>query len=86
MRSRPGSRRPNGRRSACKTGCCCCRVRPGLALVGFAEAIGPVRNFAAAHKDKVDANQELIGLGVVTPAPGCSRASPFRPVPGQVGG
>ena len=35
----------------------------GLALVGFAEAIGPVRNFAAAHKDKVDANQELIGLG-----------------------
>jgi SulP family sulfate permease len=35
----------------------------GLALVNFAEAIGPSRGFAAAHKYKIDANQELIGLG-----------------------
>lgn len=35
----------------------------GLALVNFAEAIGPVRSFASAHKYKVDENQELIGLG-----------------------
>ncbi|MBP1703130.1 MAG: sulfate permease, partial [Chloroflexi bacterium] len=35
----------------------------GLALVNFAEAIGPSRSFASAHKYKIDANQELIGLG-----------------------
>jgi high affinity sulfate transporter 1 len=35
----------------------------GLALVCFAEAIGPSRAFAAAHKYEVDANQEWIGVG-----------------------
>ncbi|MGE5770199.1 MAG: SulP family inorganic anion transporter, partial [Betaproteobacteria bacterium] len=35
----------------------------GLALVVFAEAIGPARNFASAHKYEMNANQELIGLG-----------------------
>jgi len=35
----------------------------GLALVCFAEAIGPSRAFAAAHKYEVDPNQEWIGVG-----------------------
>ncbi len=35
----------------------------GLALVAFAEAIGPLRSFAQAHKYRVDTDQELIGLG-----------------------
>ena len=49
----------------------------GLALVGFAEAIGPVRNFAAAHKDKVDANQELIGLGAANFGAGLFQGFPI---------
>lgn len=35
----------------------------GLALVAFAEAIGPARMFAARHSYEVDANRELVGLG-----------------------
>jgi len=35
----------------------------GLALVVFAEAIGPARSFASTHRYPMDANQELIGLG-----------------------
>jgi sulfate permease, SulP family len=35
----------------------------GIALVDFAEAYGPARNFAAKHRYEVNANQELVGLG-----------------------
>jgi sulfate permease, SulP family len=35
----------------------------GIALVGFAEAIGPARMFASRHGYEVDANRELVGLG-----------------------
>ena len=35
----------------------------GLALVCFAEAIGPARAFAASHRYPIDPNQEFIGLG-----------------------
>jgi sulfate permease, SulP family len=35
----------------------------GLALVCFAEAIGPSRAFAAAHKYEIDPNQEWLGVG-----------------------
>ena len=35
----------------------------GMALVCFAEAIGPSRAFAAAHKYEIDANQEWLGVG-----------------------
>ncbi|AGC43988.1 sulfate permease [Myxococcus stipitatus DSM 14675] len=35
----------------------------GIALVAFAEAIGPARVLATKHRYEVDANQELIGLG-----------------------
>jgi high affinity sulfate transporter 1 len=34
-----------------------------ITLVAFAEAIGPAQSFARKHEYKVDANQELIGLG-----------------------
>ena len=34
-----------------------------IALVAFAEAIGPARDFAAKHRYEVDANQELIAIG-----------------------
>ena len=49
----------------------------GLALVGFAEAIGPVRGFAAAHKYKVDTNQELIGLGAANFGAGLFQGFPI---------
>ena len=45
--------------------------------MGFAEAIGPVRGFAAAHKDKVDANQELIGLGAANFGAGLFQGFPI---------
>lgn len=35
----------------------------GIALVAFAEAIGPARNFAAKHRYQVNADQELIAIG-----------------------
>jgi high affinity sulfate transporter 1 len=34
-----------------------------IALVAFAEAIGPARDFAAKHRYEIDANQELIAIG-----------------------
>ncbi len=35
----------------------------GLALVCFAEAIGPARAFAASHHYEIDSNQEFVALG-----------------------
>ena len=49
----------------------------GLALVNFAEAIGPSRNFASAHKYKMDANQELIGLGAANFGAGIFQGFPI---------
>jgi sulfate permease, SulP family len=49
----------------------------GLALVNFAEAIGPARNFAASHKYKMDANQELIGLGAANFGAGLFQGFPI---------
>ena len=49
----------------------------GLALVNFAEAIGPSRSFAAAHKYKMDANQELIGLGAANLGAGLFQGFPI---------
>ena len=49
----------------------------GLALVNFAEAIGPVRSFASAHKYEIDANQELIGLGAANFGAGLFQGFPI---------
>jgi high affinity sulfate transporter 1 len=49
----------------------------GLALVNFAEAIGPVRSFSAAHKYESDANQELIGLGAANFGAGLFQGFPI---------
>ena len=35
----------------------------GLTLAMFAEAIGPARTFAGKYRYRIDANQELIGMG-----------------------
>lgn len=49
----------------------------GLALVNFAEAIGPSRSFAAAHKYKMNPNQELIGLGAANFGAGLFQGFPI---------
>jgi sulfate permease, SulP family len=49
----------------------------GLALVNFAEAIGPIRGFASAHKYEVDTNQELIGLGAANFGAGLFQGFPI---------
>jgi sulfate permease, SulP family len=49
----------------------------GLALVNFAEAIGPSRSFAAAHKYKMDPNQELVGLGAANFGAGLFQGFPI---------
>jgi high affinity sulfate transporter 1 len=49
----------------------------GLALVNFAEAIGPARSFASAHKYKMDPNQELIGLGTANFGAGLFQGFPI---------
>ncbi|HSR48575.1 MAG TPA: SulP family inorganic anion transporter [Anaerolineales bacterium] len=35
----------------------------GIAMVAFAEAIGPAKSFARSHGDRVNDDQELLGLG-----------------------
>ncbi|NVJ23237.1 sulfate permease [Myxococcus sp. AM011] len=45
----------------------------GIALVAFAEAIGPARVFASKHRYEVDPNQELIGLGAANLGAGLFR-------------
>ncbi|MCJ7513369.1 MAG: SulP family inorganic anion transporter, partial [Anaerolineales bacterium] len=49
----------------------------GIALVNFAEAIGPTRSFAAAHKYRIDENQELIGLGAANFGAGLFQGFPI---------
>jgi high affinity sulfate transporter 1 len=49
----------------------------GLALVGFAEAIGPSRAFAANHKYEINPNQEFIGLGAANVAAGLFQGFPI---------
>ena len=49
----------------------------GLALVCFAEAIGPARSFAADHKYEIDANQEFIGLGAANVGAGLFQGFPI---------
>ena len=45
--------------------------------MNFAEAIGPVRGFASAHKYEVDTNQELIGLGAANFGAGLFQGFPI---------
>ncbi|MCY1023657.1 SulP family inorganic anion transporter [Pyxidicoccus sp. MSG2] len=45
----------------------------GIALVAFAEAIGPARMLAARHGYEVDANRELVGLGAANMGAGLFR-------------
>jgi high affinity sulfate transporter 1 len=49
----------------------------GLALVNFAEAIGPARSFASSHKYKMEPNQELIGLGAANFGAGLFQGFPI---------
>ena len=49
----------------------------GLALVNFAEAIGPTRAFAATHKYEVNPNQELVGLGAANLGAGLFQGFPI---------
>jgi SulP family sulfate permease len=49
----------------------------GLALVGFAEAIGPSRAFASEHGYEIDADQEFIGLGVANVGAGMFQGFPI---------
>lgn len=49
----------------------------GLALVAFAEAIGPARMLAARHGYELDANRELMGLGAANVGAGFFRGFPL---------
>ena len=49
----------------------------GLALVVFAEAIGPSRSFASAHGYEIDPNQEFIGLGTANLGAGLFQGFPI---------
>ena len=49
----------------------------GIALVCFAEAIGPARAFAAAHKYEIDPDQEFIGIGAANVGAGLFQGFPI---------
>ena len=48
-----------------------------LALVAFAESIGPSRSFASKYGYRVDANQELIGIGAANMGAGLFQGFPI---------
>jgi sulfate permease, SulP family len=49
----------------------------GIALVNFAEAIGPARGFASRHKYDIDANKELVALGAANVGAGLFQGFPI---------
>ncbi len=49
----------------------------GLTLLSFAEAYGPARELAREHGERVDANQELIGLGASNVGAGLFQGFPI---------
>jgi SulP family sulfate permease len=49
----------------------------GLTLLNFAEAYGPARELAREHDERVDANQELIGLGAANVGAGLFQGFPI---------
>jgi SulP family sulfate permease len=49
----------------------------GLALVNFAEAYGPARNFGAKHRYDIAADQELVGLGAANFGAGLFQGFPI---------
>ena len=49
----------------------------GLALVNFAEAYGPARNFSAKHSYEISANQEMVGLGAANFGAGLFQGFPI---------
>ena len=49
----------------------------GITLLSFAEAYGPARELAREHDERVDANQELIGLGTANVGAGLFQGFPI---------
>jgi SulP family sulfate permease len=49
----------------------------GIALVNFAEAIGPARGFATRHKDDIDPDEELVALGAANVGAGLFQGFPI---------
>jgi len=49
----------------------------GIALVAFAEAIGPANEFARAHGGKVDPNRELVAIGAANTSAGLFSGFPI---------
>ena len=49
----------------------------GIALVTFAEAVGPARAFAAAHGYRIDPNRDIIGLGAANLGAGLFHGFPI---------
>jgi high affinity sulfate transporter 1 len=49
----------------------------GIALVNFAEAIGPARGFATRHKYDVDPDEELVALGAANVGAGLFQGFPI---------
>lgn len=49
----------------------------GIALVAFAEAIGPANEFAKEHGGKIDANRELIAIGAANTGAGLFTGFPI---------
>jgi sulfate permease, SulP family len=49
----------------------------GIALVAFAEAVGPANEFARAHGGRIDPNQELIAIGAANTSAGLFSGFPI---------
>lgn len=49
----------------------------GIALLAFAEAMGPARQFAKQHGYEVDANRELVGIGTANMGAGLLQGFPI---------
>ena len=49
----------------------------GIAVISFAEAIGPARSFASKHRYDIDVNRELVGLGAANVGAGVFQGFPI---------
>ena len=48
----------------------------GIAVVGYSDVVLTARSFAARHDDEIDANQELLALGITNAGAGITQGFP----------
>ena len=75
-RSRAACRSPGSPTCRWATSAGCCRWRSGSPLVGYTDNVLTARSIATRHGYRIDANQELLALGLTNLSAGLSQGFP----------